>query len=299
MYKKTTVTIGIPAHNEEANIGFLINQLLAQKQTKYKIDQIIVASDNSTDKTVKIVKNINSPIVHVIDSKTRIGKPLRENQIKNISKSDILVLLDADIQLDGDEFIKKVIRPIEEGADLASCRVLALNPETLVENILNQSIIFQDKIISKFAEGDNVYTCHGTTLVMSKKLYTSINFPNSIGEDAFAYFYCRRNNFKYKFTSDAFVYIKLPTNLKDHLKQSRRFNESREMMYKEFEGYPPLETYNISAFGNLKELIFSVFNSPIYFSLYLALNIYSRLITVKKVSRSATWDIAASSKHLV
>ena len=52
MRKKLTVTIGIPAYNEEANVRNLLVSLLAQKETNFKLQEIIVVSDGSTDKTV-------------------------------------------------------------------------------------------------------------------------------------------------------------------------------------------------------------------------------------------------------
>ena len=49
-----TLTIGIAAYNEEANIDALLDSLLAQKTT-IPINEILVVSDASTDKTDEIV----------------------------------------------------------------------------------------------------------------------------------------------------------------------------------------------------------------------------------------------------
>ena len=55
-HKKLTVTIGIPAYNEEKNIGRLLRALLRQKTNGLSIKKIIVISDASTDKTSQIVR---------------------------------------------------------------------------------------------------------------------------------------------------------------------------------------------------------------------------------------------------
>jgi len=60
MADKKTLAIGIPAHNEEANIGFLIKALLEQESRLYVLTEIIVASDASTDKTVELVKALTT-----------------------------------------------------------------------------------------------------------------------------------------------------------------------------------------------------------------------------------------------
>ena len=51
MVKKQTVTIGIPAYNEEQNIGVLLSKLLAQKQIHYKLKEILIYLDGSIDHT--------------------------------------------------------------------------------------------------------------------------------------------------------------------------------------------------------------------------------------------------------
>ena len=51
MNKKPTVTIGIPAHNEEANIANMLNSVISQEQKSFFLEKIIVALDGCTDNT--------------------------------------------------------------------------------------------------------------------------------------------------------------------------------------------------------------------------------------------------------
>ena len=53
--KKLTVTIGIPAYNEEKNIGRLLKSLSNQKGDDFTLNEIVVLSDGSTDMTNEIV----------------------------------------------------------------------------------------------------------------------------------------------------------------------------------------------------------------------------------------------------
>jgi len=50
------VTVGVPAYNEERNIGKLLSTLLQQRTYSVRIDEIIVVSSGSTDKTDTIVE---------------------------------------------------------------------------------------------------------------------------------------------------------------------------------------------------------------------------------------------------
>lgn len=79
--KKTSITIGIPAYNEEANIGFLIKQIFSQKTDEVTVDRIVVFSDGSTDRTVQIARGFKSEKVLIIAAKHRNGKDHGMNQI--------------------------------------------------------------------------------------------------------------------------------------------------------------------------------------------------------------------------
>ena len=51
MNKKLTVSVGIPAYDEEANIKSLLEAILQQRQENFILKSIIVVSDGSTDRT--------------------------------------------------------------------------------------------------------------------------------------------------------------------------------------------------------------------------------------------------------
>ena len=94
---KKTVTVGIPAYNEEKNIKFLIESLLKQKLQNAIFKEIIVISDGSTDKTVEKIKTVKSRFIKLIVYKKRLGQNQALNQIAQVANSDILVLTDADV----------------------------------------------------------------------------------------------------------------------------------------------------------------------------------------------------------
>jgi glycosyltransferase involved in cell wall biosynthesis len=70
---KPTVTIGIPAFNEEANIAHILKALLKQDTSKYILEKIIVSSDASEDNTNAIVKSLKSPLIDLIENTKRDG----------------------------------------------------------------------------------------------------------------------------------------------------------------------------------------------------------------------------------
>ena len=83
-YTKSTLTIGIPAYNEEANIGLLLNDITLQKNRNYILKEIIVVSDGSTDSTVKKVEQASIQSIKLIINKKRTG-------LANVQNLDLIL----------------------------------------------------------------------------------------------------------------------------------------------------------------------------------------------------------------
>lgn len=88
---KQTLSVIIPAHNEEQNIENCIKSLLIQN---CPVDEIIVISNNSSDKTAQIAKSFKN--VKVIE--TNVKGLINARDIGfNYSKCDILARINADV----------------------------------------------------------------------------------------------------------------------------------------------------------------------------------------------------------
>src|ERR1035437_9926602 len=110
--KLLKLSVGIPAYNEEQNIGYLINSILKQTQNAYVLEKIIVISDGSTDSTDLTVHEIvnNDKRVLLVADKKRKGKAQRLNELFIMNKSDILIILDADIVLSKKNDLEEVMK---------------------------------------------------------------------------------------------------------------------------------------------------------------------------------------------
>lgn len=90
-----SVSIIVPAHNEEAVIEGKLKNLLSLDYNDY---EIIIASDNSSDKTNEIVKeymSIYPNIVKLVEVKERKGKTNAQNEAVDQATGTLLVLTDA------------------------------------------------------------------------------------------------------------------------------------------------------------------------------------------------------------
>lgn len=299
MTNKPTVTIGIPAYNEEANIGYLLNELLGQKQEGYEIEKIIVASDGGNDKTNEIVSKFKSNGVKLIRGRLRKGAPARQNQIIKLCNSDILVLLNADIAVYDEHFLARLIAPIiKQGADLVSGSLIPIAPKTLTEKILYVSFFFKKSMYEKYNGGRNVYTCQGPARAFSKRLYKGFKFGNVTAEDAYSYFYCNMLGFKYFYAKEAQAYFKLPDNIRDHEKQSVRFFYSKKKFSHEFGKKFVEAEYKLPYISGILILMKYLFKHPINFTFYLFIVVLMRIKSFFAKGITGMWKISPSSKAL-
>lgn len=163
MKKDFTVTIGIPAYNEEANIGFLLRDILAQRCRRFVLQEIIVLSDGSTDKTVEIAHSVHSGRIHVFDDGERKGKSERVNEIfdRASESTDAIILLDADIVFSGELALDEMVQAFSMGADLVSPRLTTVPPKTFVGSCIVASHNMKQRLFAEWRNGDNIYSCHG------------------------------------------------------------------------------------------------------------------------------------------
>src|SRR3989338_1550919 len=156
--KNTSITIGIPAYNEENNLKVLMNDISAQKLKNAKIDKVIVYSDGSTDNTPKLKDSFRLRLKIIHDS-TRRGQAYGQNMIIKATKSDILILLNADIRIKDKNLIEKLIFPITGSKiDLVSCRIQPIKPKNYFEKILLTRVILKQHIFENWKGGNNIYT---------------------------------------------------------------------------------------------------------------------------------------------
>lgn len=302
-----SVTIGIPAYNEEANIGFLLDSLLRQTADNFGIEKIVVVSDASQDRTDEIVKNFKSKKVKLLRNETRQGQAFSQNRILDQSRSDALVLLNADIGIYDPEFVKRLITPIlNRQADLTSPRLKAVFPSGLVEKAVWVGFEMRDYMFERFRGGQSVHTCWGAARAFSKAMSQNFRFKTSISEDAYSYFYCKKHGYTYRHISDTECLFKLSDTVGDHKKQSLRNIKGREMLIKEFgedfvkEEYPgPAFFFGMPPILILQAMTRTSFKYPIYLIIYLAITVSTLVSSLFLKKLSDNWSISTSSKTLI
>jgi glycosyltransferase involved in cell wall biosynthesis/O-antigen/teichoic acid export membrane protein len=298
-HKKTySVSICIPAYNEEQNINHILKQILKQKQVGFNIEQIIVASDGSTDNTVKIVKEYADRGVKVIAGRDNFGQTYRQNQLIAATTSDILVLLNADLLLRDDEVILRLIAPVMDGADLSAQWAKPVSPTTFMEKILRAGFVIKNYVYTHHKNGHNIYTCVGHMRALSRRFYSSVVFPNnSTGEDQYLYLACISGGYKYRYTHSHNAYFKLPDSLTDYKKYAVRIFQTQKKYDKTFSQDVVQPQRVLPAQLQVRGCIYGFLKHPFHTIAYIILHIIAQQWALRQPRlSSANFVTSASTK---
>ncbi len=126
-----SISIIIPTLNEEKYIGVCLEHIKTQEQ---KPEEIIVVDACSKDKTIKIAKQYTDRIIKV----DRRNIAYSRNIGASVSKSDILIFIDADILIKNN-FIKIVSNLFKNDDDLGAISGI-FKPVEKENNFLNRLI---------------------------------------------------------------------------------------------------------------------------------------------------------------
>ncbi len=299
-----TVSIGIPAYNEEANIGYLLESLLGQKVESAKLIEILVFDDGSSDSTAQIVDSFNNPTIKIFKGKNRIGQQLRQNQIVKNYKSDILIILEGDT-LPHDEYtIEELIHPFTQKINKKLGMVVgvhkAMTPKMLFEKILFHGHHLKQGIFNKWKNGDNIYNCGGHSMkALSRNFTDNLTWPKDVPEDAFTYMQLNKLNFKIKRTRKAVAYIRNVNNFADRIKQCSKFQSGKKSLVKYFGDEAVNSEYKIPIFLIILETIKYFLRQPFWTLMYLFEVFINRIYTKNAQEFKAKHEVYYSSKILL
>jgi cellulose synthase/poly-beta-1,6-N-acetylglucosamine synthase-like glycosyltransferase len=196
MLKTVTLSIAIPAYNEEVNIKNLLVSLMTQKCNKFVLKDIIIYLDASTDGTGEIVKSLKEkyPIIKLIKGTKRKGKYFRVNQAFRKCNSDILVVLDADIALVGNNFLEKLIEKLisDPKAQMVAGHQIMVRPDNFIGKIIHTSFVLWDFVRLSIPNYDGAMNFFGAATAYRKSFVNSIHIKSSLS-DPHLFIYLKAN----------------------------------------------------------------------------------------------------------
>ncbi len=305
MNKLFKITIGIPAHNEENNIGELLDSLSNQDQSNFILEKIIVILDGSTDNTEKVVKEKikQNKNIYLINDKKRKGKLKRLEQIYSLSRSEILICFDGDVVPVNKYLLTEITTSFSGNkTSLVGIHAIPVKSDTLVGKILlawNQ-VWHEAKL--NYKSGNNMYNFKGCALALRKDFYKKIlPFPKGVLSDSqYIYLLAKKLNLEIYFNKKAQVLYRKPQNLKDYYMQMNRAPSEKYRLSQIFGNWIKKE-YKIPRKIKYRALITRFLKNPFYTFLGSGFFIFDSYFHKNKKNNNSKsyWSTTSSTKSKI
>jgi glycosyltransferase involved in cell wall biosynthesis len=293
--EKVPITIGITAHNEEANIGKLLQIMRQQTLNIVEPCEIIVIASGCTDRTEEVVRQEmpKDDRIRLLVQEKREGKASAINLYLKHQTERVLVLCSADLQPELDA-IEKIAAPFSDPEmGMTSCRPVPVNdPNTFMGFAAHMLWNLHHAINASggFKAGE---------MIAFRKIFERIPHHTSVDEASIEPV-IRGQGYEVEYIADAIVYNKGPDTVADFLRQRRR-------IYAGHLDVKALLGYSVSTMSGgviLKSLLHNLDWRPkqlVWTVGVVALEVYGRFLGKRdfKNRRDHTvWEIATSTKTL-
>jgi glycosyltransferase involved in cell wall biosynthesis len=299
--KKYTVTVAIPAFNEEKNIAHIIRMVLKQKQINFTLSQLTVYDDKSTDRTVLIVKKLNKqyPLISLVEGQIQHGKMFLLNEIFKHARHDITIVLDADIGLVGDHFIEQLISPIimNSTVNMVVANEAPLQAKTLIGKILRASFVLWDYVRLSVPNQDHVQNFYGAATAYRSSFAKTLQIPENLADERLYIFLMAKKTNSFRFLKNVKIVYWPITTIYDFVKISERSFGTKQQELEKIFGKDIETSCKIATKYKMIGIIKSLYYQPIYTPLALMVSYFLNKAAMRNTKRkSMLWEISTSTK---
>jgi biofilm PGA synthesis N-glycosyltransferase PgaC len=298
---KPTVTIAIPAFNEENNIAHLLRAIFVQHAENYLLREIIVMDDGSTDRTASTVNDLagNYPKLRLVSDQRRLGKIGRLNSLYRMVSTDILITVDADLDCGSSDMIDNLVDAFRDPAVGIASGALSPHPgRAFVQKSLYRSDIIWSEVVRNYRGGDNIHNSSGGLVALRHEFFETLFIPQDALSDAkFLYLKSKQLGFSFKFVPDSVVHFREPANLHDFISQATRFMSTGDKLADYF-GPAALASYRVPLQKIILSLARNFLIDPFHTLSFLALQTWIRVFKTRYTGsyKNGLWERVASTK---
>jgi cellulose synthase/poly-beta-1,6-N-acetylglucosamine synthase-like glycosyltransferase len=209
-------SVGITAHNEEKNIGKLLEAMLAQKLEQTEISEIIVVASGCTDNTVPIVREYEQrdPRVKLLEQAKREGKTSAINLFLQNAREEICVIESGDT-LPGPTTIENLVKLF------ADPKVGMTGAQKIPTNVPDHIVGYMSHLRLQMEHELCLEIPRLGELIAFRKVFTYL--PADVAMDeAFVEALVIRRGLEVRYAPDAVVYNTGPETLREFIMQRRR-----------------------------------------------------------------------------
>lgn len=227
-----TVTIVVPAYNEERQIAGAIEALLAQD---YPADrrQIIVVSDASTDATDSIVRSYAPRGVELLRMPVRSGKTAIENAACEAIRGEIVVNSDASTRLHRSA-VRHLVASLEDpGVGVASGRDVSTAVAHASANSVEAGYVgYEMRLRDLETRAGGIVGASGCCYAIRSELHR-LPIPADLSRDFSAPLTAREHGFRSVSVHDAIAYVpRTPSLRREYVRKVRTISRGMETLYR-------------------------------------------------------------------
>jgi biofilm PGA synthesis N-glycosyltransferase PgaC len=296
---KIRCSVGITAHNEEANIGRLLDAMLDQHLDEVEITEIIVVASGCTDNTCDIVREFEArdPRIELLTQDKREGKVSAVNLFLQHAREDICVLESGDTLPDENsvENLVKMFRDPQVG--MVGAQKIPVNvPDHVVGYLSHLRLTLEHSLcleIPRLGE-----------MIAFRKVFDRIP-PDVAMDEAFVEALMIKRGLQVRYAPDAMVYNMGPETFSDFVRQRRR-NYAGHLYLKRKYGYRVSSLDNVRvarlALGEAWGAISRTARLLYVLTALAAIEVYSRILGSYdyyiRGDKHVVWDMAWTTKEV-
>ncbi len=209
-------SVGITAHNEEKNIGKLLDALLAQELEQVAISEIIVVASGCTDRTCDVVREFEErdARVKLFEQATREGKTSAINLFLQNAREEICIIESGDT-VPGITTIENLVKLF------ADPKVGMTGAQKIPTNVPDHIVGYMSHLRLQMEHELCLEIPRLGELIAFRKVFTHLP-PDVAMDEAFVEALVIRRGLDVRYAPDAVVYNTGPDNLGEFIMQRRR-----------------------------------------------------------------------------
>jgi len=302
------VTVGICAHNEEGNIGRLLDSIRGEELgSGAELLEVIVVSSGSTDGTNAIVSGRAEGFkeVSLITEPERTGKSNAQNVILRQARGNVIALISADSVLETGA-LRKLVGALDGDVGAAKARALPLNEDGGIANFASCFIWELLHQTNLYLGSKGMLNSLGGDMVAIRAGVVDAIPEDVVNDDAYLGAVVRDKGFQIAYVPDAVLHIRGPSTAGDFLRQRSRVLYGHEQLSRQY-GVTPNVFENIMLSDPATSVgIFmkacSAFSAGQLLKLpfVLALELLAQLSSkVNRKRNYVLWDMVTTSKKKI
>jgi poly-beta-1,6-N-acetyl-D-glucosamine synthase len=288
-------SVGITAHNEQANIGKLLAAMLTQELDQAVITEIVVVASGCTDRTCDIVREYaqRDPRIKLMEQVKREGKTSAINLFLQNAREEICILESGDT-IPGPTTVENLVRLFADPkVGMTGAQKIPTNvPEHIVGYMSHLRLEMEHELcleIPRLGE-----------LIAFRKIFTHLP-PDVAMDEAFVEALVIRRGLEVRYAPDAVVYNSGPENMREFIMQRRRNYAGHLHLVRKY-------GYKVSSMDNLRvsriamqeiwkafRLIYTLATLGFVEGLARLLGTYDYYVKGRK---HEVWDIAWTTKRV-